>query len=514
MRISYLIIALALCFCTPFFAEGKADDLLQQAESSLNQKDFTKARYLYLQAYKTFAAEGNYVQAVNCGTKAVSLYYRENYYQEAFELCRNMTQFLQTEEQKAEKVLYDQRFQLANERLQMYIKLRNAAQAQLQISTLDNIVSQSGSEKLADELLYKKAVYYYTFGQNDRGDESFNKLASRFKDKKDYDKVSDCYRQLIATARTANNASLMERTYEKYIVWTDSVKALNAQDELGALQIKYDESQKTIAEKDDKLSGKQYLIASLCTLAVILIAALVALAFMLLRFIVVNKKLKNIIQTTNEHGEQQTRFIQSISEQMKPTLDALDLSTSELQSVAPAQKESIQKHTDALRQFSANIQELSSLESTLMETYETQTFNVGTFCKKMMDKIRDKVHPDVELVVDAPPLEVKSNPEQIERIILHLLINAALYTTSGKIWLEFKRKGAHLCHLIVTDNGTGIPDEKKENLFKPFNEVKDLAEGDGLGLPICALIAAKLNGSLSIDKDYRKGSRFVLVLKI
>ena len=157
----------------------------------------------------------------------------------------------------------------------------------------------------------------------------------------------------------------MERTYEKYIVWTDSVKALNAQDELGALQLKYDESQKTIQEKDDKLSGKQYMIVGLCTLVVILIAALALLAFLLLRFIVLNKKLKNIIQTTNEHSEQQTKFIQSISEQMEPTLNMLNMSAGELRNTAPLQAASIQKRVDALKQFSLNIQELSSLESSL-----------------------------------------------------------------------------------------------------------------------------------------------------
>ena len=36
----------------------------------------------------------------------------------------------------------------------------------------------------------------------------------------------------------ANNAPLMERTYESYIVWTDSVKALTAQDELNVLKRK------------------------------------------------------------------------------------------------------------------------------------------------------------------------------------------------------------------------------------------------------------------------------------
>ena len=41
----------------------------------------------------------------------------------------------------------------------------------------------------------------------------------------------------------------MEHTYESYIVWTDSVKALTAQDELNVLKRKYDESQLTIQEK-------------------------------------------------------------------------------------------------------------------------------------------------------------------------------------------------------------------------------------------------------------------------
>ena len=113
-----------------------------------------------------------------------------------------------------------------------------------------------------------------------------------------------------------------------------------------------------------------------------------------------------------------------------------------------------------------------------------------------------------------PQLEIKTNAEHLEQVLLHLLKNAALYTSSGNIRLDFKRKGAHVCQFIITDNGTGIPDDLKENLFKPFNEAKDLAQGDGLGLPICALMASKLNGTLSIDKEYKKGCRFVLVLQI
>lgn len=514
MRIPYFIITLILCFCTTLQAQNRANELMQQAQSSLEKKDYTKARYLFIRAYKGFADEGNYAQAIECGAQATFLYYRENYYQEAFDLCRQMSQLLMTEEQKEQKTLYDQRFRIAKERLQMYIRLKNSAQAQLQLNTLDNLASQAQNEKLAEDLLYTKADYYYTFGQHEEGDAAFDKLISRYKDKKEYDKVNECYKKLIAIARKANNVSLMEQTYEKFIVWNDSAKALTAEDKLGALQLKYDESLQTIKEKDDQLASKKYIITGLCTLAAILAAALVFFIFLLLRFILLNKKLKKIIRTISEHSEQQTGFIQSISAQMEPTMDKLAESAAELQSVAPDQAKSVLVRVNALKEFSAHIQELSSLENSLQETYEVQSFNVNTFSKKVLDQMKDLVRPDVEIVTDTPQIEIKTNPEKLEHILLHLLRNAAFYTASGKIKLEFRKKGAHLCQFIVTDTGSGIPDDKKEDVFKPFTEIKDLAEGDGLGLPLCALIATKMNGSLSIDAEYKKGTRFVLVLQV
>ena len=77
---------------------------------------------------------------------------------------------------------------------------------------------------------------------------------------------------------------------------------------------------------------------------------------------------------------------------------------------------------------------------------------------------------------------------------------------------EFKKRSAHTGQFIITDTGTGIPEEKRANLFKPFAEVQDLTKGDGLGLPTCSLIAYKLNGNLRVDEEYKKGTRFILEL--
>ena len=306
----------------------------------------------------------------------------------------------------------------------------------------------------------------------------------------------------------------MERTYESFIVWTDSVKALTAQDELNVLKRKYDESQLTIQEKDDSLSAKQYIIIGLCVLAVILVAGLAILAVILLRFIANNRKLKKSVKIANEHNELKTKFIQNISSQMEPTLNTLATSAEELSQKVPQEAAQMQGQVAALKKFSDDIQELSSLENSLTEFYELSEINVGTFCENVMDKVKEYIKQDVTSSVNAPKLQVKTNKEQLERILLYLLKNAAFYTEQGRISLEFKKRGAHTHQFIVTDTGIGIPAEQQENIFKPFTEVKDLTTGDGLGLPICSLIAAKMNGSLTLDTSYTKGTRFILELHV
>lgn len=197
---------------------------------------------------------------------------------------------------------------------------------------------------------------------------------------------------------------------------------------------------------------------------------------------------------------------------MEPTLDTLAASASELSDKAPQQSQQMQTQVVALKKFSDDIQELSSLENSLTDPYEMSDINASTFCEEVMEKVKSNIKAEVTTSVNAPKLQVKTNKEQLERILLHLLQNAAYYTQEGRISLDFKKRGAHTHQFIVTDTGTGIPTEQQETIFKPFTEVKDLTQGDGLGLPICSLIATKMNGSLTLDTSYTKGSRFILEL--
>lgn len=118
----------------------------------------------------------------------------------------------------------------------MYISLKNPTRAKEQLNRLEETAKAAQNDSLSNDFLYTQASYYYTFGMNSQGDTAFKKLIEQYKQQKNYAKADECYQNLINIALRANDTELMARTYDKYITWTDSVKALTAQKELNALK--------------------------------------------------------------------------------------------------------------------------------------------------------------------------------------------------------------------------------------------------------------------------------------
>ena len=286
-------------------------------------------------------------------------------------------------------------------------------------------------------------------------------------------------------------------------------KAVKTANELNTLQQKYETSQKILQEKEDKITTNLIIIIALCVLSAILAAGLLFLATLLFKHIRQVKKLKHSLQIANENNEQKSKFIGNISAQIEPSLNTIDEATKGTIST-PILHENIK----ALKELMTAIQTYISLEETREEHYPLKELNINTLCESIMEKAKINFKSGVEAVVNVPRVNIKTNAEELERILNHLLNNAAEYTKSGKISLEFKKRSAHTHQFILTDTGTGIPVEARERLFKPFAKIRDLTQGNGLGLPTCSLIAYKLNGTLTLDTDYKKGTRFILELHV
>ena len=491
-----LLLSLLFCCAVASAQEVQKSALQQRAEADNEKGDIASARFHFIRAFEDYAGKGQIRQGVECGTKATALYYKENYYKEAFDLLQRIEQAIQSKEQDGSKKAA-LKYLTVKERLEMYIRMRRSASALDQINAMETLANATGDESVKNDLLYNKAIYYYTFGQNAQGNAVFKEMADKLTASKEYDKVDQVYQTLIANGRKAGNANLVAQSYSSYLAWKDSANALKHADEIGALKKQIADNEAAISEKDSSLTSRQLIIIGLCILAAALAAALAVGAVVLLRFIALNRKQKKTIRQANENNALKAKFISNISAQLDPTLQKLD-------SRAPEVK--------ALLDFSKHIQTLSELENTDGEV-ELEDTQVQQFCESLADKVRDKVKSGVTLTVNAPSMSAKINQEYVSHILLHLLSNAAEYTPEGgKIWLDYKKRGAHVHQFLVSDTGQGIPEEKREEIFKPFREIRDLTTGDGLGLPICKQMAINMNGDLDIDPEFTKGTRFVLNL--
>lgn len=498
IRFLLLIIVLAAAG-NAAVAQSNAAAYKKQAQTFLDNKEYIKARYYFLQAYNSFAQHNDMANAVECGVKASALYHRENYYKEAFDVLRRAETILTESETAGGKSQPQLQYPIVRERMQMYMKLKNGAKTKELVGQLNQLAKATASDSIANDALYAQANYYYTFGMPQQGDAALDRLVAKHKEAKEYGKVSDCYKTLIGIATKANNARLTSHAYDKLMAWNDSVRALMAADELAVLTKKYDESLTTIEEKDSTISTKQYTIVALCVLAAVLAGALVFGGIVLMRFIILTRKQKRTIETANEHARLKNEFIANISSQLRPTIEKLD------QSLPPVK---------AIQEFLNDVQELSDLENSLGQKYEPEECNAQTFCQDAMDGIKNLVKPGVSLVVDAPKVSIPLCREPLEQVLHHLLVNAALHTPdNGRISLELKKRGAKLYQLIITDSGEGIAEESSADLFKPFSTIRDLTLGDGLGLPICNLKLTKMGGSISLDTEYKRGAKFVIALR-
>jgi two-component system, NtrC family, nitrogen regulation sensor histidine kinase NtrY len=125
-------------------------------------------------------------------------------------------------------------------------------------------------------------------------------------------------------------------------------------------------------------------------------------------------------------------------------------------------------------------------------------------------------HPALRLVTRYPesiPL-IEVDPDHIKRAILNLVDNAvAAVGGTGNVEVEVRAAadGSGL-QLVVSDDGPGISAEDKEKLFLPYFSTK--TNGMGLGLPIVHEIVAEHGGTIRVEDNVPRGSRFVFDLPV
>lgn len=111
------------------------------------------------------------------------------------------------------------------------------------------------------------------------------------------------------------------------------------------------------------------------------------------------------------------------------------------------------------------------------------------------------------------------NRIKIEQVIINLIKNSidaisGANIENGEVRISLTKSVQDQQTFIdIRDNGPGMPDEIKKNLFKPFQSTKDSGHGTGLGLSICAKIVESHRGKLELT-DVPNGCNFRMKLPL
>lgn len=111
------------------------------------------------------------------------------------------------------------------------------------------------------------------------------------------------------------------------------------------------------------------------------------------------------------------------------------------------------------------------------------------------------------------------NRIKIEQVIINLIKNSidAISESSiknGEVKISLTKSEAdQQTYIDIIDNGPGMPENIKKNLFKPFQSTKDAGHGTGLGLSICSKIVESHRGKLEL-LEVTKGCTFRIKLPL
>ncbi len=121
----------------------------------------------------------------------------------------------------------------------------------------------------------------------------------------------------------------------------------------------------------------------------------------------------------------------------------------------------------------------------------------------------------IELEMEGP-LSLPLRANAFKRCLTNLLANSRRH--AEKVWICARQRDAHTIELVLDDDGPGIPEASREDVFKPFFRLDTSRNpetgGTGLGLAIARDVVRSQGGEITLDDSPRGGLRVIIRLPV
>ena len=248
------------------------------------------------------------------------------------------------------------------------------------------------------------------------------------------------------------------------------------------------------------------------------------------RLVIQNKELHIAVENAEKANQAKSIFLSNMSHEMRTPMNVVvGLTDLMLEEKNPGVnlKENLKKIStagNALLGLINDVLDISKIEAGKLEIMPVQ-YEVPSLLNDIitlnMIRIEDKPITFHLNINENLPCNLYGDDLRVKQIINNLLSNAFKYTQKGTVTLgmDCERDGSDDVQMSVwvSDTGIGIREEDQKKLFSNYSQVDTKAnrriEGTGLGLSITKMLVEQMNGEISVESEYGKGSMFRFHIK-
>lgn len=234
-------------------------------------------------------------------------------------------------------------------------------------------------------------------------------------------------------------------------------------------------------------------------------------------------------QRADKANEAKSAFLANMSHEIRTPINAvmgmneMILRDSEEPAVLEYAK-NIQNASKTLLVLINDILDFSKIESGMMEVVE-DTYSLKSLLQALKTecsaRAEDKGLVLSFVVPEDTPCMLAGDEVRVRQVLLNILTNAVKYTMKGSVTMtvsyeKVSEKEVKLT-FAVADTGIGIKEENIGRLFGKFDRIDEeqvhAIEGTGLGLSIVDRLVKLMNGTVTVESVYGKGSTFTVCLQ-
>lgn len=217
-------------------------------------------------------------------------------------------------------------------------------------------------------------------------------------------------------------------------------------------------------------------------------------------------------------------FVATVSHELRTPLSLTKESISLVLDEVPGKINAKQKdllevsadNLDRLTKIINDLLDISKIEADRVEPNRALvdfSIVVSNVCTRWKAEF-EKKHQKFSVSLPELPLSVYIDPDRMIQVLHNLLSNALKYTPEeGKISVELEDRGDSIV-LVFSDTGRGIAREDIPKVFSKFHQFGRVngpgEKGTGLGLAICKEIIQMHGGTIKVESQVGKGTRFII----